>query len=146
MALRRRDIGRRASAMPGAFNAATARLVEQAGFSARLRQRRGLANATAGVPDIGLLTLTEVAQLAGYVAPPCNIPALVDADTGFGGAGERRADRARVRAGRARRAPPGRPGVPQALRPPGRQGGRAGRRDGRENRGRPSRARATRIS
>jgi len=38
------------------------------------------------VPDIGLLTLTEVAQLAGYVARAVKIPAIVDADTGFGGA------------------------------------------------------------
>src|SRR5207244_2667753 len=45
----------------------------------------GLANATLGVPDIGLLTLTEVAQLAGYIANAVRIPALVDADTGFGG-------------------------------------------------------------
>jgi methylisocitrate lyase len=44
-----------------------------------------MANATAGVPDIGLLTLTEVAQLAGYIAKAVKIPAIVDADTGFGG-------------------------------------------------------------
>jgi methylisocitrate lyase len=43
-----------------------------------------MANATAGVPDIGLLTLTEVVQLAGYVAKAVKIPAIVDADTGFG--------------------------------------------------------------
>src|ERR1700724_154440 len=42
--------------------------------------------ATAGVPDIGLLTLTEVARLAGYIASAVTIPAIVDADTGFGGA------------------------------------------------------------
>jgi len=45
-----------------------------------------MANATAGVPDIGLLTCTEVTQLAGYVANAVKIPAIVDADTGFGGA------------------------------------------------------------
>jgi methylisocitrate lyase len=45
-----------------------------------------MANATAGVPDIGLLTMTEVVMLAGYVASAVNIPAIVDADTGFGGA------------------------------------------------------------
>jgi methylisocitrate lyase len=44
-----------------------------------------MANSTAGVPDIGLLTLTEVAQLAGYIARAVKIPAIVDADTGFGG-------------------------------------------------------------
>lgn len=71
--------------MPGAFNAATARLVERTGFPAVYISGAGLANATAGVPDIGLLTLTEVAQLAGYIANAVRIPALVDADTGFGG-------------------------------------------------------------
>src|SRR6202045_4991290 len=45
-----------------------------------------MANSTEGVPDIGLLTLTEVARLAGYIANAVNIPAIVDADTGFGGA------------------------------------------------------------
>jgi methylisocitrate lyase len=44
-----------------------------------------MANATAGVPDIGLLTLTEVVLLAGYIARAVKIPAIVDADTGFGG-------------------------------------------------------------
>src|SRR3989441_11586454 len=73
--------------MPGAFNAATARLVERAGFPAVYVSGAGLANATAGVPDIGLLTLTEVAQLAGYIADAVRIPALADADTGFGGPG-----------------------------------------------------------
>src|SRR2546422_1555673 len=81
----RRAIARGCVAMPGAFNAATARLVERAGFDAVYISGAGLANATAGVPDIGLLTLTEVAQLAGYIADAVNIPALADADTGFGG-------------------------------------------------------------
>src|SRR5438874_13245320 len=71
--------------MPGVPNAAMARQVEQAGFDAVYVSGAGMANATAGVPDIGLLTLTEVAQLAGYIVNAVNIPAIVDADTGFGG-------------------------------------------------------------
>jgi methylisocitrate lyase len=82
----RRAIQSGCIAMPGAFNAATARLVESAGFDAVYVSGAGLANATAGVPDIGLLSLAEVAQLAGYIARAVKIPALVDADTGFGGA------------------------------------------------------------
>ena len=78
-------IDRGCVAMPGVPNAAFARLVERAGFSAVYISGAGLANTTAGVPDIGLLSLTEVAQLAGYVAQAVTIPALVDADTGFGG-------------------------------------------------------------
>jgi len=68
-------------------NAAMARQVEQAGFEAVYISGAGMANATAGVPDIGLLTLTEVAQLAGYIASAVDIPAIVDADTGVGGGG-----------------------------------------------------------
>src|SRR5438874_4402390 len=73
-------------AMPGVFNAAMGRLVEQAGFEAVYISGAGLCNATAGLPDIGLLTLIEVAQLAGYVAKAVKIPCIVDGDTGFGGA------------------------------------------------------------
>src|SRR2546423_5404070 len=73
-------------AMPGVFNAAMGRLAECSGFDALYISGAGLCNATAGVPDIGLLTLTEVAQLAGYIARAVKIPCVVDADTGFGGA------------------------------------------------------------
>ncbi len=72
-------------AMPGVFNASMGRMVERAGFDALYISGAGLCNATAGVPDIGLLTLTEVTQLASYVARAVKIPAIVDADTGFGG-------------------------------------------------------------
>ncbi|PYL62674.1 MAG: methylisocitrate lyase [Verrucomicrobia bacterium] len=82
----RQLIAKNAAMLPGVPNAAMARQVERAGFDAVYISGAGLANATAGVPDIGLLTLTEVAQLAGYVAQAVEIPAIVDADTGFGGA------------------------------------------------------------
>src|SRR3954468_5932412 len=72
-------------AMPGVPNAAMARQVERAGFDALYISGAGMANMTAGLPDIGLLTLTEVARLAGYAARAVSIPAIVDADTGFGG-------------------------------------------------------------
>jgi methylisocitrate lyase len=79
-------IAKGAVMMPGVPNAAMARQVERAGFDAVYISGAGMANATAGVPDIGLLTLTEVARLAGYIAKAVKIPAIVDADTGFGGA------------------------------------------------------------
>ncbi|PYJ76467.1 MAG: methylisocitrate lyase, partial [Verrucomicrobia bacterium] len=72
--------------LPGVPNAAVARLVERAGFDAVYISGAGMANATAGVPDIGLLSMTEVVRLAGYIANAVAIPAIVDADTGFGGA------------------------------------------------------------
>src|SRR5438094_615593 len=55
-------------AMPGVPNASIARQVERAGFDAVYISGAGLANCTAGLPDIGLLTLTEVPILAGFVA------------------------------------------------------------------------------
>src|SRR5437773_6933145 len=79
-------ISKGAVVMPGVPNAAIARQVERAGLDAVYISGAGLANATAGMPDIGLLTSTEVAQLAGYIAKAVRIPAIVDADTGFGGA------------------------------------------------------------
>src|SRR5437899_5427290 len=71
--------------LPGVPNAAIARQAERVGFEAVYVGGAGLASATAGVPDIGLLTLTEVLRLAGYIAKAVKIPAIVDADTGFGG-------------------------------------------------------------
>jgi methylisocitrate lyase len=73
-------------AMPGVPNASMARQVERAGFDAVYISGAGLANCTAGLPDIGLLTLNEVATLAGFIARAVKIPAIADADTGFGGA------------------------------------------------------------
>jgi methylisocitrate lyase len=79
-------IGQGCVMLPGVPNAAIARQVERVGFDAVYISGAGMANATAGVPDIGLLSMTEVVSLAGYVAKAVTIPAIVDADTGFGGA------------------------------------------------------------
>jgi methylisocitrate lyase len=70
--------------MPGVPNASMARQVEQAGFDAVYVSGAGMCNSTAGVPDIGLLSMDEVVKLSGYVAHAVRIPAVVDADTGFG--------------------------------------------------------------
>ena len=72
--------------LPGVPNAAIARQVQGAGFDAVYISGAGMANSTAGMPDIGLLSMTEVVTLAGYIANAVTIPAIVDADTGFGGA------------------------------------------------------------
>jgi methylisocitrate lyase len=77
-------ISKQAVMMPGVANASMARQVEQAGFDAVYVSGAGMCNSTAGVPDIGLLSMEEVAKLAGYVAHAVRIPAIVDADTGFG--------------------------------------------------------------
>ena len=77
-------IAKGAVMMPGVPSASMARQVEQAGFDAVYVSGAGMINSTAGMPDIGLLSRDEVARLAGYVAHSVRIPAIVDADTGFG--------------------------------------------------------------
>jgi methylisocitrate lyase len=72
--------------VPGAFNAIGAKLVEQAGFPLVYISGAGIANGVVGVPDIGLLTADEMAQLAGYIARAVDIPAIADADDGYGDA------------------------------------------------------------
>ena len=80
----RKLIAQGAIMMPGVPNALMARQVEKAGFDAVYVSGAGMANSTAGVPDIGLLWRDEVVRLASYVAHAVKIPAIVDADTGFG--------------------------------------------------------------
>src|SRR5437016_811632 len=77
-------IAKGAVMMPGVPNASMARQVERAGFDAVYLSGAGMANSTAGVPDIGLLSMEEVVKLAGYAAHAVSIPTVVDADTGFG--------------------------------------------------------------
>jgi methylisocitrate lyase len=68
---------------PGAFNPLSARLIEDKGFDGVYISGAVLA-AELGLPDIGLTTLTEVAQRAGQIARMTDLPSIVDADTGFG--------------------------------------------------------------
>jgi methylisocitrate lyase len=70
-------------AFPGAFNPASALLIEQAGFDG-VYVSGAVISADLGLPDIGLTTLTEVASRAHAISRVTNLPALVDADTGFG--------------------------------------------------------------
>jgi len=69
--------------LPGAFNALTAMQIERAGFDAVYVSGAGIA-AARGLPDIGLLSMTEVVADAGAIARSVAIPALADADTGYG--------------------------------------------------------------
>lgn len=70
--------------MPGVFNAITAKLAEQAGFDALYLSGAGVTNSLTGFPDIALLTQTEMAQQARYVAQATFLPVIADADTGYG--------------------------------------------------------------
>ncbi|PJJ65209.1 methylisocitrate lyase [Compostimonas suwonensis] len=68
---------------PGAFNPLSGRLIERKGFDGVYVSGAVIA-ADLGLPDIGLTTLTEVAGRAQQIARMTELPALVDADTGFG--------------------------------------------------------------
>jgi 2-methylisocitrate lyase-like PEP mutase family enzyme len=68
---------------PGAYDALSARLVEQAGFRAVYMTGAGTA-AALGYPDYGLLTMTEMAENLGRIAGAVDIPVIADADTGYG--------------------------------------------------------------
>jgi len=70
--------------MPGAFNAITAKIVQDIGFSAMYISGAGISNGVAGYPDIGFMSATEMATQAGYTARSVQIPAIADADNGYG--------------------------------------------------------------
>jgi 2,3-dimethylmalate lyase len=69
---------------PGAFDPLAARLVEEAGFDAVYMTGFGTSAALLGRPDVGLLTMTEMADNAGRIAACVDIPVIADADTGYG--------------------------------------------------------------
>lgn len=69
--------------IPGAFNALVSIAVREAGFGACYISGGATAN-VAGTPDIGLLTLTEVARTIREIADASGIPVIADADTGYG--------------------------------------------------------------
>ena len=68
---------------PGAYDAITARLIEQAGFSAAYMTGAGTA-ASLGFPDFGLVTMTEMVANAARINRVLKIPLIADADTGYG--------------------------------------------------------------
>src|SRR5947207_9400806 len=77
---------RRAAILPGAPNALFARVIAAHGFEAVYVTGAGIANMSFGVPDIGLVTLTELTEHVAAIADAVDIPLLADADTGFGNA------------------------------------------------------------
>ncbi len=77
---------RRALLAPGAADALAARVIEDLGYEAAYVTGAGVANAYLGVPDIGLLTVTELAGTVERISDCCRLPLIVDMDTGFGNA------------------------------------------------------------
>jgi len=83
----------------GAHDALSARIAQQVGFPLCVVTGAGL-SMVRGFPDVGLMTMKEVVDAAGYIADAVDIPVIVDADTGYGNAiNARRTVRAFERAG-----------------------------------------------
>src|SRR5574337_1936201 len=70
----------------GAINAYTARLAEASGFRALYLSGGGLAANSLGMPDLGISTMEDVLTDLGRITDVCDLPLLVDVDTGWGGA------------------------------------------------------------
>ncbi|MDX2378661.1 MAG: isocitrate lyase/PEP mutase family protein [Acidimicrobiia bacterium] len=70
---------------PGAFNALFAKLIVEAGFPAVYLSGAGVSNSLLGVPDLGILTQTEMVAVADRVCQAVDVPVIADGDTGFGG-------------------------------------------------------------
>jgi 2-methylisocitrate lyase-like PEP mutase family enzyme len=75
---------KRAAILPGTPNALFARVIEELGFDAVYITGAGIANMSLGVPDIGLVTLSELAEHVAAICDAVTVPVLADADTGFG--------------------------------------------------------------
>jgi carboxyvinyl-carboxyphosphonate phosphorylmutase len=71
---------------PGAYDALTARLIEQSGFEAVYMTGAGVSYSSLAQPDLGLLSLTEMASRATQIVSATSLPVIADADTGYGNA------------------------------------------------------------
>ena len=72
--------------VPGCFNAMSARVLENVGFPAVYMSGYGTSLSLTGLPDAGLVTMTEVITNARYIAQAVNVPVIADADNGYGNA------------------------------------------------------------
>jgi 2-methylisocitrate lyase-like PEP mutase family enzyme len=84
--LRTKVLERRGLLVPGAANALAARVIEDLGFEVVYLSGAGLTNSLWGMPDLGFISLPELAQHAATIREAVNLPIIVDADTGFGNA------------------------------------------------------------
>jgi len=69
---------------PGAYDVLSARIIEMAGFQAVYMTGYGTSASTLGQPDVGLVTMSEMAERARNIANAVNVPVIADGDTGFG--------------------------------------------------------------
>lgn len=77
---------RRGLLVPGAANALAARVIEACGFEAVYLSGAGLTNTFYGIPDLGFISLQDIAQHTAAIRDAVALPLIVDIDTGFGNA------------------------------------------------------------
>ncbi len=77
---------RRGVLVPGAFNALSAKVIEDLGFEAIYITGAGVTNMSLGLPDQGFMGLAEIAEHTARIRDAVRLPLIVDADTGFGNA------------------------------------------------------------
>jgi len=80
----RQAVAQQGLVVPGAFNPLVARAAQRAGFQAVYLSGAAFSAAQLGLPDVGLFTLTELAEELRRITSVCSLPVIVDADTGFG--------------------------------------------------------------
>lgn len=83
-ALRQMLLDREIIVLPGAYDALSARLAQRAGFSSVFTSGFGFSAAALGVPDIGLLGMSEMMERTRHVVDAVDIPVVADMDTGYG--------------------------------------------------------------
>ena len=72
--------------LPGTADPLMARIAVRAGFEAVYATGAGIANTLLGVPDVGLVTMTELVDHVRRITSAVDVPVVVDIDTGFGNA------------------------------------------------------------
>jgi len=77
---------RRGAIVPGAFNALSARVIEDLGFEAIYVTGAGVTNMNLGLPDQGFMGLAEIAEATSRIRDAVGLPLICDMDTGFGNA------------------------------------------------------------
>jgi len=86
LALRQAMLSEKPLQLPGVINAYAALLAEKSGFKALYVSGAGIANASFGLPDLGMTSLNDVCEDIRRISGASALPILVDADTGWGGA------------------------------------------------------------
>ena len=121
-------------------------MAKRVGYKAIYLSGGGVAAGSLGMPDLGISGLDDVLTDIRRITDVCDLPLLVDVDTGFGASAFNvaRTTRSLIKSGAAGDAHRG-PGRRQALRPSSRQGDRSRGRDGRPHQGRGRRADRCRL-